>query len=138
MRHVGVTTTLSRSDQGDFSLDKVFYTAAGVRIVFDLGVSQVFRDLMGPSRSIYASRQVLSGAAPTLADDYFSVAVVSYELLTGRHPYQEMTADDVFSSTFAVEPIASISDEAWQTLSSMLSLQTAPAIEHLRRLAAAI
>ena len=35
----------------------------------------------------YASPEMLDGAEPTPADDVFALAIVSYELLTGGHPF---------------------------------------------------
>lgn len=123
---------------GDFSPHKVFYTSDGVCKVFDFGVRQVFIDLLGDNHSVYASVDVLNGSDPTVVDDLFSVAVVCYELLSGHHPFQELTAHQAAQEKLSVEPIASIPDQAWLALEANLSLSTKPTIDNLRRFAESV
>lgn len=42
---------------------------------------------LGGMTPAYASPEILDGAEPTPADDVFALAIVAYELLTGRHPF---------------------------------------------------
>ena len=42
----------------------------------------------------FASREMLQGDTPEPADDIFSLAVVIYLMLTGRHPYDRVRADE--------------------------------------------
>jgi serine/threonine-protein kinase len=45
-----------------------------------------------------APEQIL-GRAPSAASDIYSVGVIFYELLTGRHPHEARTLDEFFSKT---------------------------------------
>jgi|GEM_PF-655383 len=51
-----------------------------------------------PSRTpAYASPQVLAGEAPDSRDDVFSLGCVAFELVTGRHPFDRLAADDAMA-----------------------------------------
>lgn len=41
----------------------------------------------------YASTDLLAGKTPTVGDDTFSFACISYELLTSKHPFERIPAD---------------------------------------------
>src|SRR5690606_17796797 len=42
----------------------------------------------------YASPEMLDGEEPAPADDVYGLAVVAYELLTGRHPFDKTPANE--------------------------------------------
>ncbi len=51
-----------------------------------------------PSRTpAYASPQVLAGEPPESSDDVFSLGCVAFELVTGRHPFNRLAADDAMA-----------------------------------------
>ncbi len=49
---------------------------------------------LGGMTPAYASPSMLDGRDPTPADDVFALAIVSYELLTGRHPFDYQRPDE--------------------------------------------
>jgi serine/threonine protein kinase len=48
---------------------------------------------LGGMTPAYASPEVLDGKDPTPPDDVFALAIVAYELLTGRHPFDYQRPD---------------------------------------------
>jgi serine/threonine protein kinase len=80
---------------GDFKPGNVFLTRDEDVKIVDFGAAAA---LSGDSSRIpagtpaYASPQVLGGETPDRRDDVFSFACVSYELLTGQHPFQHRSS----------------------------------------------
>jgi eukaryotic-like serine/threonine-protein kinase len=52
----------------------------------------------------YASPEQLTGGAVSVASDVYSLGILLYLLLTGRHPGGELTAAQMMHSTLRVEP----------------------------------
>ena len=120
---------------GDFSTGSVFYTSGKVAKVFDFGVREVFREVAGPNRSVYASPAVVQGNPAEKIDDVYSLAVVCYELLSGRHPYDELPADQAFDKKLTAEPLSSLSDSGWDTLNRGLALTRGDRVSSVKELA---
>ena len=49
---------------------------------------------LGALTPAYASPEMLAGLGPDLRDDIFALACITYELLTGAHPFRRMPAPD--------------------------------------------
>lgn len=86
----------------DLKPGNVLITRKGQVKVLDFGVARAapaeaqtgsVRE-MGGMTPAYASLEMLDGQDPTPADDVFALAVVAYELLTGRHPFERRPADE--------------------------------------------
>src|SRR5690606_858467 len=74
----------------DFGIARAVRTrpvAAGDETAFDVGE-------LGALTPAYASPEMLEGQEPVPADDVFALAIVACELLTGRHPFDRMPADE--------------------------------------------
>ena len=69
----------------------------------------------------YACCEVLDGRTPDPRDDLYSLACITYELLTGAHPFQRRRADE--ARDFGVVPVrpADLSRRQWQALAKALS-----------------
>jgi serine/threonine protein kinase len=69
----------------------------------------------------YACCELLEGRIPDPRDDLYSLACITYELLTGAHPFQRRRANE--ARDFGVVPArpASLSRRQWQTLAKGLS-----------------
>jgi serine/threonine protein kinase len=86
---------------GDLNPGNIFITNEGEIRVLDFGAARVSPE--GPTVSAssdrtpvatprFASPQVLDGQQPDARDDVYSLACLSYVLLTGKHPFGEQTA----------------------------------------------
>ena len=85
---------------GDLNPGNIFITNEGEIRVLDFGAARVSRE--GPATSSsdrtpvatprFASPQVLDGQQSDARDDVYSLACLSYVLLSGRHPFGQKTA----------------------------------------------
>lgn len=91
----------------DLKPSNVFFTARRQIKVLDFGVARALPLQPGTAQRrvvdegevagmtpAYASPQLLAGEDPTPSDDVFSLGVVSYEIVTGRHPFDAQPADE--------------------------------------------
>lgn len=74
-------------------------------------------DAITPS---YATRARLHGRQPIKVDDAYALACVIYLILTGRHPYQRMNADDAFKQGIKPERPTQLTKKQWSALQSAL------------------
>ncbi len=119
----------------DFKPGNVFYTVNRVPMIFDFGVASgidedssdqkaEFRSgSVAASTTAYISYERLTGAAPTIADDVFSLAITAYELLAGKHPFGRLASDKALGRDLKVEAISSITSNQWQALSNALEIK---------------
>lgn len=82
----------------------------------------------------YASPEVLQGRAPEPRDDVFSFAIVLYELLAGRHPFDYRPA----MTGELASPLRGLSRRGWSVLASALALRRAERPADPRELIAAL
>jgi serine/threonine protein kinase len=91
----------------DLKPANVFLTRKGDVKVLDFGIARAVPTQLEPDADntvfdatelgaltpSYASPEMLDGKAPVPADDVFALAVVAWELLTGKHPFDRLPAD---------------------------------------------
>lgn len=109
-------------DQGEVKvLDFGIACAAGRH---DKGDATVFnaRDL-GALTPAYASLEMLQGMEPDARDDIYALACVTYELLSGKHPFGRLSADKALELGLQPKPIAGINRRQWKSLQKALSLR---------------
>jgi serine/threonine protein kinase len=82
--------------------------------VFDPGTLRA----MSPS---YASPEMIDGMQPDRRDDIFSLACVTYELLTGRHPFDRMPATKARAERREASRPANLDRKQWAGLKRALS-----------------
>lgn len=64
----------------------------------------------------YASAQLLAGNSPCVADDVFSFACLTYELLSSKHPFDRLPADKAAAAQKKAIKPAHINVLQWQAL----------------------
>lgn len=70
----------------------------------------------------YASLEMLQGLPPDPRDDIYALACVSYELLSGRHPYARSSALQALELKAEPAPLSSLGKKQWRGLAQALTL----------------
>lgn len=91
----------------DFKPANAFLTNSGVVKVFDFGIARAAKrtdhlatgsltlfdpGTLGALTPTYASCEMIEGLEPDTRDDVYAIACVAYELLTGKHPFNRLSA----------------------------------------------
>jgi len=71
----------------------------------------------------YASCELLEKATPDPRDDIYSLACVSYQLLTGRHPFNRVPANTARDSNLKPAPIKELNKQQWTTIARGLAFE---------------
>ena len=73
----------------------------------------------------YASPEMFDDAPPDTRDDIYALACITYQLLSGRHPFAGRPANEAKQRAMVPERIASLSVRQWKGLCAGLSLDRA-------------
>jgi serine/threonine protein kinase len=106
---------------GNLTPRKVMITPAGGAKLMDVGFPpnrEGGSDAQYASR--YASAERVSGELLTTSDDVYSLACITYELLTGRTPYDGRSGGAARLHQLRPEPIESLPRPAWLALERAL------------------
>jgi serine/threonine protein kinase len=113
----------------DLKPENIMIRNSGEVRVLDFGASRAFasqnQESTGRGASsvtpAYACCELLDGRSPDPRDDLYALACISYELLTGAHPFQRRRASE--ARAFGVVPIrpSGLSRCQWNTLAKGLS-----------------
>ncbi len=78
---------------------------------------------LGAYTPAYASLEQLQNRDPDPRDDIYALACVSYELLTGKHPYGRLSAEKALELGLQAKPVPQLSRRQWKGLKEALSIQ---------------
>ncbi len=117
----------------DFKPGNVFLTEEGEIKVLDLGIARTLDetevaggttrfdpDKFGAMTPQYASCEMFEGLSPTARDDLFAFACVTYQLLTGSHPYEGRIAIEARAQKLVPKKPRGLRSRQWKALRSAL------------------
>jgi serine/threonine protein kinase len=122
----------------DFKPANVFLTDSGEVKVIDFGIARAFQRAdedtdatifdpasLGGITPAYASPEMFEHREPDPRDDIYALACVTYELLTGRHPFNRVSAIQARSEKRQPERPENLDRGQWRALSAALSFDRA-------------
>lgn len=98
--------------------------------VFDFGIARLANSalsrgfdasVLGGLTPSYASLEMFKNKVPDPRDDIYALACVSYELLTGQHPFNKVSADIAQKRQLKPKKIKSLNSKQWNTLKQALA-----------------
>lgn len=140
----GVCQGLSRAHSAgivhsDFKPGNIFYTEDKTAKVFDFGIARAVSNpnemvadgektvfdagSLGALTPTYASYEMLKGEEPSKSDDVYAIALVAYELFTGKHPYDRVPADKALERGMQPKRVPFLKGRHWKVLRKGLQLK---------------
>jgi len=114
----------------DFKPGNVMVTRDGVPKVFDFGIARAGKHMgdavgeqtvfdagtLGALTPAYASLEMIRGAEPTPTDDIYALGCVAFELLTGKHPFDKVSAEVALKEGRTPPPVPGLSRRQYKAL----------------------
>jgi len=121
----------------DLKPANIFITDEKLVKVLDFGIARAIQvsdvlevdeslnqgDGMNAMTLTYASFEMLNDETPEPRDDIYSLACITYELLTGKHPFSRKSAKQAFKEKLEPKVVKSLTHREWRALSSALSFK---------------
>ncbi|MFL9868208.1 protein kinase [Paraburkholderia fungorum] len=118
----------------DFKPANVFLTTNAEVKVIDFGIARVFQrpeeesdatvfdpGSLGALTPAYASPEMIEHREPDPRDDIYALGCITYELLTGHHPFDRLSATQARNADFKPQRPADLDAKQWRALRAALS-----------------
>ncbi len=116
----------------DLKPANIYITSAGHVTLIDFGLAapiggadEVLGVPVRPGTPLYASPEMLKGGGPDPRDDVYSLGCVVYEMLTGRHPWGGLPADEAAHRKLKLMRPPGLSKTRWAVLRGALAFTAA-------------
>lgn len=117
----------------DFKPGNVFLTEGGQTRILDFGIAraapasagerleasdttQFDAGELGALTPSYAACEMFEGKDPHPADDVYALAIVAYQLLSGRHPFDNLPAPQARNQNLEPAPIRGLKRREWRAI----------------------
>lgn len=121
----------------DLKPGNIFISDDGSAKVLDFGIARAMTNLsdiasdktlfdaaqLGGLTPTYASVAMFEGKEPHPSDDIYALGLISYELLTGRHPYQRKPASIAIIKHKKVTKVKGLKNHQWSAIASAIELK---------------
>ncbi|MBU7439612.1 serine/threonine protein kinase [Paraburkholderia fungorum] len=118
----------------DFKPANVFLTTNAEVKVIDFGIARVFQrseeesdatvfdpGSLGALTPAYASPEMIEHREPDPRDDIYALGCITYELLTGHHPFDRLSATQARNADFKPQRPPDLDSKQWRALRAALS-----------------
>jgi eukaryotic-like serine/threonine-protein kinase len=118
----------------DFKPANVFLTTNAEVKVIDFGIARVFQrpeeesdatvfdpGSLGALTPAYASPEMIEHREPDPRDDIYALGCITYELLTGHHPFDRLSATQARNADFKPQRPPDLDAKQWRALRAALS-----------------
>lgn len=123
----------------DFKPGNVMVTRDGVPKVFDFGIARAGKHMgdavgeqtvfdagtLGALTPAYASLEMIRGEDPVPSDDVYALGCVTFELLTGKHPYDKVSAEVAMREGRKPPPVKGLTKQQYKTLCASVAFTKA-------------
>jgi serine/threonine protein kinase len=121
----------------DLKPGNVCMTKDGTVKVLDFGIARARRDgktdapdadtfdagALGALTPAYASCEMLEGLEPDPRDDIYALGCITYELLTGHHPFARKSAIEARDANMQAAPVPGLKRRQWAALRQALAFK---------------